>query len=75
MAGPVKYSVAATNDKGMGAPISVSVAWGGVGGEGPFPSVRSPRRTGRPTAGTPITLQASCTLSPSRYNWFECSYS
>lgn len=74
VAGPAKYTVAATNDKGMGAPISMSVAWGGVGGGGPFPSCTVTATNKTPTAGTPITLQATCTLSPTRYNWFECGY-
>ena len=73
-AGPTSYTMMATNDKGTGSHVSVSVNWGGVGANGPLPvcTVTTTNRT--PAVNSQVTLQASCTLAPARYNWYECSY-
>jgi hypothetical protein len=61
VAGAVKYTVAGTNDKGMGAPISVSVAWGGVGGNvvGPVCTV-----TTTTSASSIVPRLTPCSESP-----------
>ncbi len=71
-AGVASYTVFATNGQGTGAPVTIPITWGGL--TGPTPACTIAASTTNPTAGGFLTLTASCSLSPSKFNWFECSY-
>lgn len=70
-AGPVTYTVKATTSGGTSGPVSVIVNW-----QPPLvgaPACTLSASSTSPTAGTTITLTASCSPNPTSYTWTGCS--
>jgi len=73
--GTKSYTLYASNAKGPGKPVTISVNWGGGGGGGgvlPICTISASSAT--LTVGSPLTLSANCSQTPNRYDWMECSY-
>ncbi len=71
-AGTASYSVTATNAAGTGSPVTLNVTWGGATGALPQCSIFG--SSGKPTTGGTLTLSASCSQTPTSYQWTECDY-
>ncbi|MEO7158544.1 MAG: hypothetical protein ABI039_13330, partial [Vicinamibacterales bacterium] len=78
IAGAASYSVTATNASGSGAAVTMAVTWGGTTLppplSGPTPICTVSASTGTPTLGGAVSLTANCSQSPTRFDWYECSY-
>jgi hypothetical protein len=70
--GMVTYGVSATNLQGTGAAATTQVDWKGSSGPLPICTVTAPTLV--PNAGSSLVLSASCSQTPTRYDWYECSY-
>ncbi|HVF62881.1 MAG TPA: hypothetical protein VNE58_02665 [Casimicrobiaceae bacterium] len=70
-AGPINYSVVGTNGRGSSAPAAITLNWQAPASAGPTCTVAASNAT--PILGTPITLTANCSHTPSRFQWVSCS--
>jgi hypothetical protein len=71
--GPKSYTLVATNAAGNSPQASLSVNWQPVPTAPPVCTVTA--SDARPFTGTNITLTASCTNSPTGYQWTGCTSS
>jgi hypothetical protein len=71
VAGPVTYTVSASNSIGTGPVGTVVVNWQSVGP--PVPSCSLSASNPSPLLGTNVTITATCTESPTSYTWTGCS--
>lgn len=65
------YSVMATNANGNSQPASVTVNWGAVPSQPPVCQISA--SSTMPAVGQSITLAASCTGSPTTFEWTNCT--
>lgn len=64
------YTLVATNASGSSQPASISVTWGAVPTQPPVCSISASSIT--PKIGETVTFTASCTGSPTTYQWTNC---
>jgi hypothetical protein len=72
VAGQASYTVYTSNSKGPAAPVTMKVNWGGAAGNVPICQISA--SAAALTTGTPLVLGASCSQSPTKYEWYECNY-
>jgi hypothetical protein len=71
-AGTVTYGVSATNLQGTGAAVTTQVDWKGSSGPLPICTLTAPTLV--PNLGSSLVLSANCSQTPTRYDWYACSY-
>jgi len=87
VAGPSTYTLYSANAQGPGDPASVTVNWTTPGGGNPPPGGGNPPPGGGnptppqcalsatprfPAVGTSVALSATCSQSPTSYQWLQC---
>lgn len=70
-AGSVSYGVVATNAAGSSAPATLALDWQAAASAGPACTVSASNAA--PTLGTGLTLNSSCSHSPTKFQWLGCS--
>jgi hypothetical protein len=79
-AGPIYYALVATNSAGASQKAGINVDWRTGGSSSPPPPPNNPTpyctispNSGSPAVNTTLTLTASCTNSPTSYQWQNCA--
>ena len=72
IAGTLTYALSATNNAGTGSAAQIALAWQGA--SGPVPQCTISAASTTPQIGTNLVLSASCSQTPTSYNWVECNY-
>jgi len=70
--GAATYTVTGSNGVGAGAAASITLTWQGA--SGPVPVCTLSGTTTTPAVGSSLGLVANCSLTPTRYDWVECSF-
>lgn len=69
--GQFAYTVTASNSAGSGPAASFNVTWLAL--PTPVPSCTVSASSEAPAAGSPVTLNATCTNNPTSYVWSNCN--
>lgn len=69
--GKLSYSLVATNALGASAPAAIELDWQVAASAAPLCTVAASSAT--PQLGTALTLTATCTRSPTQFQWLGCS--